>query len=118
MINQLKKLKRTKEVIVALKRLSLSKDGEYILGYLLDICGYNKSSFVPGNPEHSAFLEGKRMVILEVLDLIKMDQVRIDKLIQTQILEDIQNVESTIQSSYEYTSSVSDSDTSNTATSR
>ncbi len=49
-----------------------SPQGERVLRYLLDNCGYSKSTFRP-DPYQMAFLEGRRDVGLQILYWLEMD---------------------------------------------
>lgn len=47
-------------------------DGRLILADLARLCGAGTTSFVPGDPCHTAFREGQRSVLLHVLDLLSL----------------------------------------------
>lgn len=58
-----------------------NKEGEEVLADLLNFCGQYKSSHSPNDPYASAFNEGKRRVILRILNFIKMEEKEIQDII-------------------------------------
>lgn len=53
------------------------ENGRLIVGDLIRYCGLARSSFVPGQPDQTAFNEGARDVLLHVLGMLglAMDQI-------------------------------------------
>ena len=45
-----------------------------LLEYLEKTCFENKSTFVPGDPQTSAFNEGRRTALLDIKRLMKMEE--------------------------------------------
>ena len=62
------------KIAAAFRRTFAGDDGEKVLEYLEKTCFENKSAFVPGDPQSSAFNEGRRTVLLDIKRLIKMEE--------------------------------------------
>jgi hypothetical protein len=54
----------------AYRRVFTTPDGEVTLASLARFCGAGSVSFVPGDPQHTAYNEGKRSVLLHIESMI------------------------------------------------
>jgi hypothetical protein len=59
-----------------------SPEGEHALDHLREFCCWSRSAFVPGDPHHTSFLEGRRDVFLEIETLRSLDDRKIEKLVK------------------------------------
>jgi hypothetical protein len=50
-----------------------SPQGEFTLSWLYDLVRMGKSTFVPGAPDQTAFNEGKRWVVLQIMGQMRID---------------------------------------------
>ena len=50
-----------------------SEGGKFTLAWLYDICRMGNSTFVSGYPDQSAFNEGKRWVLLQIMGQMRID---------------------------------------------
>lgn len=79
------------EVVVDEKKVALAQirinyqqcfatpEGEKVIADLIDECGFIRSSMVDGDPYGTAFNEGKRQVIVDILNKLNTDP---EKLLQ------------------------------------
>ena len=51
-----------------------SPQGELVLAYLYDFCRLGLSTYQPGDSHQTAFNEGKRRVMLQIMGFIELDQ--------------------------------------------
>jgi hypothetical protein len=47
--------------------------GEKVLAYLYESCSFHNTTFVSGSPDHTAYNEGRRSVMLEIMGYLVMD---------------------------------------------
>jgi hypothetical protein len=59
-----------------------SPQGEHALDHLRRFCCGNRSAFVPGDPHHTSFLEGRRDVLLEIEKLIALEDREIEMMVK------------------------------------
>jgi len=75
MFTQLTKLFKTKvvnkEMADKYRQVFTGKVGEEVLEDILRHCHLDQSSFVPNDPNYTAFKEGKRRVGLQILSYLK-----------------------------------------------
>ena len=62
------------QLVIDYKTLFNSDRGKRVLADLEEFAGYNKSSFVPGLPDHTHFNEGQRNIILRIKALLAADE--------------------------------------------
>ena len=58
------------QIVIDYKITFTSDHGKNVLDDLKEFCGYNKPSFTPGDPYHTAFNEGQRNVCLRILRVL------------------------------------------------
>ena len=59
-----------KQKIIDYQRAFLSPEGANVLADLSVECNEHRSTFVPGSPDRSAYLEGGRSVILHIRKMV------------------------------------------------
>lgn len=61
---------RAEQVRLAYRRMVAGDTGRLVLADLSEICGENRTSFVPGDPQQTAFNEGRRSVLLHIRSVL------------------------------------------------
>lgn len=54
-----------------------SPQGEFTLAWLYDIVAMGKTSFVPGQADFTAYKEGRRSVLLDIMGVLKINEEEI-----------------------------------------
>ena len=70
-------VERLEEIREHILRTFESPSGKFVLGWLYDLVRMGKSTFVPGQPDVSAFNEGKRWVLLQIMGQMQIDDEEI-----------------------------------------
>jgi len=58
--------------------------GESVLAYLYDFCRGGMPTFIPGQPDLSAYNEGKRRVLLQIMGYLQMDDEELFRIARSQ----------------------------------
>ena len=64
---------RTKEIHENVLACFESPQGEFVLAWLYDSLRMGRSTFIRGAPDQSAYLEGRRSVLLEIMSYLRLD---------------------------------------------
>lgn len=76
------------------KKVFETPEGKEALKFISEECGMFRSSFVPGDPSHTAFNEGKRQVFNHIMGILNQDPELVRKAIQVeQNREQLTNLE-------------------------
>lgn len=75
--------------LVDYRRTFSSDYGQRVLADMLRRGGVMQSSFVAGDPQMTAFREGRRRVALEIIETINRNPEAVDRMIRTGQIEEI-----------------------------
>lgn len=59
-----------------------SPSGQRVLIFLANYCHQVRPTYTRGEPEHTAFLEGRRNVLLKIMEYVHMDDAKLIQLAQ------------------------------------
>ena len=67
-------------------------DGKFVLGSLMDVAGFFKSSFSPGDPHQTSYNEGKRAIALHLIQILGITEQDAREMVRA-YREDMQEAE-------------------------
>lgn len=73
---------KKKNTVNAFKRVFNSSEGATVLKELKRLCMHDKSTYVKNDTHGTAFNEGKRAVLLQILQVLDMTDVELNELLK------------------------------------
>ena len=80
-MNLLQARRKKAELLISYQRLFDSEDGQRVLVDLMQICGF-MSDCMENEPHLTAYNEGKRSVIIRILNYLKTDPMKLLELLE------------------------------------
>lgn len=78
-----KPIEKRLATIADFKRTFETAHGKRVLRRMMKECGMMEPSYVPGDPQGTAFNEGKRAAVLDICNRLKLDLKKIENQLTT-----------------------------------
>ena len=86
-------LRRRRRLAAAYHSVFGTSEGRIVLGDLLSLGGMLETSHTPGDPNHTAFLEGRRSLALEIIDRLRWTETELHALAAERTTDALNRIE-------------------------